>query len=67
MCPLQSNQLRRSPVSDIVKTVGDTESTATIWPWEETASPATISIYLEQKRIYKWQNQIINSEMMDRI
>lgn len=46
MWSLQSNQLSSSPLSEITKTVGDTESTATMCPWLLTAKPATISMYL---------------------
>lgn len=45
---LQSNHRSRSPPSLITKTVGDTLSTATICPEHVTASPATISMYLNK-------------------
>lgn len=44
-----SNHLMSSPFSVMRKTVGDTESTATIWPCSLMAKPATISMYLETK------------------
>lgn len=50
MWSLQSNQWTKSPSSDIMKTVGETLSTATICPWLVTASPATMSMYLENKQ-----------------
>jgi hypothetical protein len=47
MWSLQSNQLSKSPLSEMTNTVGDTESTATMCPCELTARPATMSMYLQ--------------------
>lgn len=41
---LQSNQWMRFPSSEIMKTVGETLSTATINPLFVTAKPATMSM-----------------------
>lgn len=45
MWSLQSNQWTKSPSSEMMKTVGETLSTATMCPAFVTARPATMSMY----------------------